>query len=121
VQAIYASEDTFLPAEATVDVPTTIRILSSMATRRLLADLTTQFEATSPLRLSVESVGGVDAAKRVRAGEPFDIVVLANNVIDALIAEGHIVEGSRVDLVASPVASPFVREPRALISVPRTL
>jgi molybdate transport system substrate-binding protein len=87
-----------------VDLPTTIRILSSMATRRLLADLTTQFESTSPLRLSVESVGGVDAAKRVRAGEPFDIIVLANNVIDALIAEGHIVGGSRVDLVASPVA-----------------
>jgi molybdate transport system substrate-binding protein len=87
-----------------VDLPTTIRILSSMATRRLLADLTTQFESTSPLRLSVESVGGVDAAKRVRAGEPFDVIVLADNVIDALIAEGHIVEGSRVDLVASPVA-----------------
>lgn len=93
-----------LPAEATVDLPTTVRILSSMATRRLLADLTTQFESTSPLRLSVESVGGVDAAKRVRAGEPFDVIVLADNVIDALIAEGHIVEGSRVDLVASPVA-----------------
>lgn len=75
-----------------------------MATRRLLADLTTEFEATSPLRLSVESVGGVDAAKRVRAGEPFDIIVLASNVIDALIAEGHVVDGSRVDLVASPVA-----------------
>jgi molybdate transport system substrate-binding protein len=87
-----------------VDLPTTIRILSSMATRRLLADLTTQFESTSPWRLSVESVGGVDAAKRVRAGEPFDIIVLANNVIDALIAEGHIVGGSRVDIVASPVA-----------------
>jgi len=75
-----------------------------MATRKLLADLTSQFEATSPMRLAVESVGGVDAAKRVRAGEPFDIIVLANNVIDALIAEGHIVTGSRVDLVASPVA-----------------
>ena len=75
-----------------------------MATRRLLAELIARFEATSPLRTSLESVGGVDAAKRVRAGEPFDVVVLASNAIDDLIAEGHLVAGSRVDIVSSGVA-----------------
>jgi molybdate transport system substrate-binding protein len=81
-----------------------IKIVSSMATRRLLAELIARFEATSPLRTSLESVGGVDAAKRVRAGEPFDLVVLASNAIDDLIAEGHLVAGSRVDVVSSGVA-----------------
>ncbi|HEY8359323.1 MAG TPA: substrate-binding domain-containing protein, partial [Ramlibacter sp.] len=53
---------------------------------------------------SVESVGGVDAAKRVAAGEPFDFVVLASDAIDKLVASGHAVAGSRVDLVLSGVA-----------------
>ena len=81
-----------------------IRIISSMATRQLLADLVARFEATSPQRVSVESVGGVDAAKRVKAGEAFDVVVLAANTIDELIAAGKIFAGSRVDLVKSGVA-----------------
>jgi molybdate transport system substrate-binding protein len=75
-----------------------------MATKRLLEELTARFESTSPLRIALESTGGVDAAKRVRAGEAFDVVVLAGDVIDALTAERHIVEGSRTDIVKSPVA-----------------
>jgi molybdate transport system substrate-binding protein len=81
-----------------------IRIVSSMATRRLLADLTSRVEAVSPLRVSLESVGGVDAARRVRDGEAFDVVVLASDVIEGLTAEGRIIEGSRMDLATSPIA-----------------
>lgn len=72
-----------------------------MATRRLLADLTVRFPGQP---VSVESVGGVDAAARVKAGEPFDAVILASDAIDALIATGAVLEGSRVDLVHSEVA-----------------
>jgi molybdate transport system substrate-binding protein len=85
-------------------MPAPLRIISSMATRQVLADLVAQFERTSPHRVSTESVGGVDAAKRVQAGEAFDAVVLAANAIDQLIAAGRIVAGSRVDLVNSGVA-----------------
>jgi molybdate transport system substrate-binding protein len=49
-------------------------------------------------------VGGVDAAKRVRAGERLDVVILAANVIDQLVSEGRALPGSRVDLVRSGVA-----------------
>ena len=52
--------------------------------------------------VAVESVGGVDAARRVQAGEAFDVVVLASDAIDKLLASGHVVAGSRVDLVRSP-------------------
>ena len=75
-----------------------------MATRRLLAELIARFEERSSNRVALEAIGGVDAAKRVRAGESFDIVVLAADVIDALSGEGRIVAGTRVDIVASPVA-----------------
>lgn len=81
-----------------------LRIISSMATRQLLADLVAQFERSSNQRVRVESVGGVDAAKRVQMGEAFDAVVLAANAIDQLIAAARLVPGSRVDLVKSGVA-----------------
>ena len=74
-----------------------------MAGRTLLRDLIEKFEATSPQRVSLESVGGVDAAKRVRAGEPLDVVVLARDVIDDLTATGRIAPGSRVDLWVSAI------------------
>jgi molybdate transport system substrate-binding protein len=73
-----------------------------MATRQVLGELAARFESHSGLAVRVESVGGVDAAKRVRAGEPFDAVVLASNVIDALIAEGNLV-APRIDIVTSAI------------------
>jgi molybdate transport system substrate-binding protein len=77
-----------------------------MATRRLLGDLVAAFSAASPGNdVSVESMGGVDAARRVAAGEAFDGVVLASDAIDKLTAQGAVVAGSRVDLVKSPMAA----------------
>jgi molybdate transport system substrate-binding protein len=81
-----------------------IRIISSMATRQMLTDLAAQFHQVSPHRLMLESVGGVDAAKRVQAGEAFDVVVLAAHAIEQLIAAGRIVAASRVDLARSGVS-----------------
>ncbi len=78
--------------------------ISSMATRQILAGLLSQWQAQSGLDVSMESVGGVDAAKRVQAGEGFDVVVLASDAIDKLIEGGHLLAGSRVDLVRSGVA-----------------
>jgi molybdate transport system substrate-binding protein len=75
-----------------------------MATRSLLAELNRLWQGQGGVAIDVLSIGGVDAAKRVRAGEAFDGVVLAADVIDKLIAEGHLHTGSRVDLVKSGVA-----------------
>lgn len=46
----------------------------------------------------------MDAARRVQAGESFDVVFLASKAIDELIAAGKVLQGSRVDLVKSGVA-----------------
>ncbi len=76
-----------------------------MATKPLLADLVALYQAQAPdVQVLVESVGGVDAAKRVQAGEAFDGVVLAANAIDKLMASGQVLAGSRADLVRSGVA-----------------
>jgi molybdate transport system substrate-binding protein len=75
-----------------------------MATRQVLAELASAYEARSGQAVAIESVGGVDAAARVQAGEPFDVVFLASDAIDKLAAAGRVVAGSKVDLVRSPVA-----------------
>ncbi len=75
-----------------------------MATRLVLADLVEAFQRHTGLGVTIESVGGVDAARRVQAGEAFDVVILASDAIDKLIASGHVQAGSKVDLVRSGVA-----------------
>jgi molybdate transport system substrate-binding protein len=81
-----------------------LKAISSMATRQVLAELAHAWERRSGDVLVIESVGGVDAAKRVQAGEPFDAVFLAADAIDKLAAAGRVIAGSKVDLFRSPVA-----------------
>jgi molybdate transport system substrate-binding protein len=81
-----------------------VQVISSMATRQLLAELVAMHTQATGQPVAVESVGGVDAAKRVAAGEAFDVVALASNAIEQLTAAGYIVSGSRVDVARSGVA-----------------
>jgi molybdate transport system substrate-binding protein len=83
---------------------TPLRIISSMATRQLLTELARQYQDRTGVHIALESVGGVDAAKRVQAGEAFDAVILASNAIDQLAEAGKVLAGSRVDLVRSGVS-----------------
>ena len=75
-----------------------------MATKSILAALADAYRAQTGVAVHIESVGGVDAAKRVQAGEAFDMVLLASDAIDRLIASGHVQAHSRCDWVNSPVA-----------------
>ena len=81
-----------------------VRGISSMATRQVLAELVDGFAQQSGIHVAIESVGGVDAAKRVQAGEAFDVVILASDAIARLLAAGHLLPGSHVDWVQSGVA-----------------
>jgi molybdate transport system substrate-binding protein len=85
-------------------VQTVIKGISSMATRQLLAELSAAYAQQTGVRVEIESVGGVDAAKRVLAGEAFDVVFLATDAIDKLVQAGRILADSKVDLAASGVA-----------------
>jgi molybdate transport system substrate-binding protein len=78
--------------------------ISSMATRQILADLTGLYEQRSGCRVTIKSMGGVDAARAVRAGEPIDVILLASNVMKQLEAEGYIGFSSRADFARSGIA-----------------
>ena len=75
-----------------------------MATRQLLAELMAAYFERSGQAVAMESVGGVDAAKRVQAGEAFDVVILASDAMAKLIAAGHLRADSLTELVHSGVA-----------------
>ena len=88
----------------TPEAAVTVTGISSMATRPLLARLAAAYERDTGTRVAITSVGGVDAARRVRDGEPFDVVVLASDAIERLAADGHVEPGSRVDVARSGIA-----------------
>lgn len=75
-----------------------------MATREVLVALGEACKHGGGRSIRFESVGGVDAARRVRAGESFDLVVLAAEAIDELAAAGHVISETRRPIAASSVA-----------------
>ncbi|MEJ8848005.1 substrate-binding domain-containing protein [Variovorax rhizosphaerae] len=80
---------------------TAIRCICSMATKGLLEELAADYSKRGGVTVAVEAVGGVEAARRVAAGEVFDLVALASDAIDKLVAAGKLDGAGKVDLVRS--------------------
>jgi molybdate transport system substrate-binding protein len=74
-----------------------------MATRHILADLAGGYEASHGTRVEIRSMGGVEAAKLVRAREATDVVILASKVMASLEAEGHLAKGGTKDFARSEI------------------
>jgi molybdate transport system substrate-binding protein len=82
----------------------TISGISSMAMRQVLAELGDVYERQARQPVKTLSVGGVEAARRVRDGEAFDFVVLAADAIERLAESGRVDPGSRTDLARCGIA-----------------
>lgn len=67
-----------------------VSLMSSMATRHILAALASLYEAQIGCEVVLTSIGGVDAAKRIQAGEPIDLAVLARDALDKLARDGFV-------------------------------
>ena len=89
-----------------------ITIISSMATRQILHELTATYSRNTGRAVEVQSVGGVDAARRIRAGEVFDIVVLASDALQALSDDGFVAGDSIREFARSPTAMAVGARPR---------
>ena len=77
--------------------------ICSMATRQVLADVADAWRHFGG-EVAFEAMAGVEAARRIQDGATCDVVVLAAEAIDKLVAAGRIVAGSRTDLARSGVA-----------------
>jgi signal transduction histidine kinase/CheY-like chemotaxis protein/ABC-type molybdate transport system substrate-binding protein len=84
--------------------PHALTLISSMATKPLLAELLSLYEQRQGRTVALTSIGGVDAAKRVAAGEPFDVVVLGSDALAKLADAGTVRPDSVTALVRSPTA-----------------
>jgi molybdate transport system substrate-binding protein len=78
--------------------------ISSMATRQILAERSDAYRQKTGRIVAIESVGGVDAARRIRAGETFDIVVLADDAVKKLEEDGFVKRESRAAFADSAIA-----------------
>lgn len=81
-----------------------LHVVGSMATRLVLAEAAVAYEKASGIAVRAETIGGLDAERRVAAAEPFDIVVLAAAVIERLAAAGHVHREGSVDVARSGIA-----------------
>jgi molybdate transport system substrate-binding protein len=75
-----------------------------MATRLLMAQLASAYEREAGRKIDMRAMGGVDAAERIRAGEPLDFAVLASGAIDALTADGFLTP-ERFDIARSAMVA----------------
>jgi len=82
-----------------------IKVLASAAIKEAYGELVPAFERATENKVVTTWAGTVDVMKRIRAGESFDLVIVAGPSIDELTKEGKIVAGSRVDLVKSGVGA----------------
>lgn len=81
-----------------------LRGISSMATKALLADLVSSYTQATGRPVEINSMGGVDAAKRVEAGETYDLVILASDALQTLAERGLVQADSIRAIVDSDVA-----------------
>src|SRR3989454_9046782 len=85
-----------------------IRVMTSGAFTAALRELTAQFERAT--KNKVETTYGASMGStpdsipsRLQRGEAVDVVILAGQAVDDLIALGQVAAGSRVDLVRSSI------------------
>lgn len=90
------------PAGAGMIAP--LLLVSSMATRHVLAELAEAYPRAGGPAVTVQAMGGVPAAEAVRAGAPADVVLLADKPMAGLAAAGHLLPGSLAGFARSLMA-----------------
>jgi molybdate transport system substrate-binding protein len=80
-----------------------ITVIASNAVKEAYLQLLPQFEKASGNHVVVSWAGTDDIARRIGNGEVADIAIAPSFTIDALIAQGRLTPGSRVDVAKSIV------------------
>jgi len=85
-----------------------LHVMTSGAFTAAFLELSPQFEQTAKTKVSTAfgaSMGGAPDSipSRLNRNEPADVVILAREALDALVAKGEVVPGSQVDLVRSTI------------------
>jgi molybdate transport system substrate-binding protein len=88
------------------------KVFTSAAPRGVVREIAPVFERETGRRLVIESAFAADLKRRIEAGAPFDVAILAPDMADDLVRQNKLAAGSRVDLgrtglgVAVPAGAP---------------
>jgi molybdate transport system substrate-binding protein len=78
-----------------------INVISTQATEEAYKELVAQFEKASGHKVTTFFSGTLNVQKKLAAGEPYDLILMAGPAIDEQIKLGKAVAGSRVDIAKS--------------------
>jgi molybdate transport system substrate-binding protein len=78
-----------------------LKVISTQATEEAYKELVTQFEKATGHKVTTFFSGTLNVQKKLAAGEPYDLILMAGPAIDEQIKLGKALAGSRVDLAAS--------------------
>lgn len=80
-----------------------IRMLATGATKAIVTELARSFEAASghTVIITTDTAGGV--AKRVEAGEPFDVAIATRGVVETLVGKGKVAAGSSAEIASTSI------------------
>ncbi|MFT3663688.1 substrate-binding domain-containing protein [Piscinibacter sp.] len=95
-------------------------VLSSMATRHLLAEAVHPCRQELAIELEVRSVSGSKALDVLRSGFACDAVLLSDEVVSSAEAAGHLVPGTSTAIALSPIAAAVASDAQSVdISTPQ--
>src|SRR5438094_5474271 len=100
--AIAASVALFLSMLSAAQAPP-IRVLASNGVRAVLRDLIPQCERAVGQPLVIEFGTSASIKRNIEANQPFDVTILASDVIDDLIKAGKLARGSQAEIGRSGV------------------
>jgi len=80
-----------------------IQVIASNAVKGAFGELIPAFEKAAGCRVNITWGGTIDIIRRVEGGEKADIVILSAAGIDALVKQGRLAAGSRVDFSRSGI------------------
>src|SRR5881296_676814 len=100
--AIAALVALFLSTLSDAQAPA-VRVLASNGVRAVLQDLIPEAERAAGQPLAVEFGTSASIKRRIEANEPFDVTILASDVIDGLIKAGKLASDSRAEIARSGV------------------
>ncbi len=80
-----------------------VKVIGANPMKAVVQELGAQFERDTGHKLITKFVSGPVVKREIDAGETFDLAISATPVIDALIKEGKIVAGNRVDVAYAAV------------------
>jgi molybdate transport system substrate-binding protein len=83
--------------------PTEVKVFSTIATKEAYLVLVPQFERASGAKVTTTWAGTVDVMKRLAAGEVHDLIIISSTELDALIQQGKVAKGSRLDIAKSGI------------------